>query len=226
MPEFPIMDLSGEQHETWGPPLTAQGAEIRLIALGYDAQLAAMAVRIAGEVAGELRRPGWFNLKEHQVTTQNSTYYIQPLRPGTPRLLVPPRGEFGEMAFAPGDNPWYRPGRHTGKPSCKVRPLHDPCHTGSDGDTRGSEEILRDMLDAWRDALASRSSRRGPDYLDAAARGESFPEMRAAAMAKARALYGEDAELAVEDIRDVRTYGTGFIATFVIHCTDFPREAP
>lgn len=67
--------------------------------------------------------------------------------------------------------------------------------------------------------------RDGPDLLEATGRGETLPEMRAAAMAKARALYGQDAELRVESAGRIRTYGTGFICMFTIRCLNFPREA-
>jgi hypothetical protein len=132
----------------------------------------------------------------------------------------------GSPAFAPGDNPWYRPGRHTGDEHCPVRPLHDPCHTGCSQDSRGSDaEILRDLLATWRAAIAGRAGRDGPDLLDASGRGDSLPEMRASAMAKARKLYGPDAELRVDHASPVRTYGTGFTCCFTIRCLNFPGEA-
>lgn len=67
--------------------------------------------------------------------------------------------------------------------------------------------------------------RAGPDLLDATGRGDTLPEMRAIAMAKARKLYGDDAELRVEDAGRVRSYGTGFTCVFTIRCLNFPREA-
>jgi hypothetical protein len=67
--------------ENWGAPLSAHGAETRLFALGYDAELSRLAIRVAGEVEASLHRGGWFSLKDHQVTTQNGTYYVRPLSP-------------------------------------------------------------------------------------------------------------------------------------------------
>jgi hypothetical protein len=66
----------------------------------------------------------------------------------------------------------------------------------------------------------------GPDVLDASVRGAGLPEMREAALAKARELYGDEAGLRVERASKVWSYASGapFGCTFTIRCTDFPAE--
>lgn len=99
--------------------------------------------------------------------------------------------------------------------------------------------LLRELANRWQDdppaqaaadlhgVLNEIGARRctGPDFLDADVYGGTVPELRAAALAEGRALYGEDACLAVERVSKVLTTLNSrrgrFTATVLVRCINF-----
>lgn len=83
-------------------------------------------------------------------------------------------------------------------------------------------DVLLDEIEARRAA--------GGDVLNAIVKGDSVPELHAEALAKAAALWGPEAELAVEETHPVRTlHDTSegqFSADVRVRCLNYEEIAP